>query len=143
MKEFVRLMTMKQKIDAENFATKTQKEGLHVKDKVKLKVVSRRVIKKAMMEEEKSKFEYYSTLYEDLRLHKQGARFYHLLFIVRRTLFILLIIQGSRYSWIQIQFFIIGCIVKLSLLLFSKPLKDKNSHFQEIHNELFLTAIGY
>lgn len=120
---------MKKRVDAENFATKTQKEGLHVEDKVKLKIVTRRVIKKAMYEEEKSKFEYYSALYDDLRLYKQGARYYHLLFIVRRTFFILLIIQGSRYSWIQIQFFIIGCIVKLSLLLFSKPLKDKSSHF--------------
>ena len=96
-----------------------------------------------MLAEERSKFDYFSALYNEFVLHKDKARYYYLLFVIRRVCFIMLVIQGIEYSWIQVQFFIIGCVSEMSFLLFSRTMQNKDQHYHSIVNELLLIAIGY
>ena len=98
---------------------------MNIKDQVKLKNVNRLAIKKTVMAKQKQDFDYFSTFVNELAIHKHSARFYHLVYVVRRFIFIMLVINAGNYSWLQLQFFNVSCLFRMGFLLGSKPIRDK------------------
>ena len=91
----------------------------------------------------KSKFGFYEVLYENLRLHRPGARFYHLFFVLRRGLFVAGIFLANEHAWLQIHGYVLVCLLQACFLTQILPFNRKLTNLVEITNEILQIWIGY
>ena len=86
---------------------------------------------------------FYQTLYENLYLRNPGSRFYHLLFVLRRSLLVLVIFTLSDRVWLQFIIFMAFCVLQFSYLTHTRPIVGKLALFIEQFNEFWCIVISY
>ena len=81
--------------------------------------------------------------YEDMNMGHSGTRYYPLLFVLRRFVFIILVLLVGSQPWVQVHCFVLGCIIWACFILHSKPSQFRKTNVIEVINEVFLLLVGY
>ena len=87
------------------------------------------------LEEEEFK-ETYGSLYDDLKTNCLVSSMYHMMFLARRFIIVMLLMLAEESTYFQIMSFLTLSFMNLGILIHFRPFKERHTNNIEILNEL-------
>jgi hypothetical protein len=87
--------------------------------------------------------ELHKFIYADISMRNRYTSWFMFVFLLRRTLFVLIIYFGEQFLGLQLILHIILTLFYVAYFAVVKPYKDPHANEWEIFNEIFVVLISY
>jgi hypothetical protein len=103
------------------------------------------LIFKERVQKYKTMTDIYDFLYEDINMDSEIKlkSYFHVFFLLRRLIFVLIMIYLNNYLFLQLALHIILTLLYISFFLVIKPYRDPEANRWEVFNEICVASVSY